>query len=288
MEISESREATVGRMRVRRALPSKGRRTVGAWCFADHMGPADVTEDSGLDVGPHPHMGLHTVTWLLDGQALHKDSLGSEQVIRPGQMNLMTAGNGVAHAEEATGHYRGTLEGIQLWVAQPEATRHGAAAFEHHAELPKVDLDGAVGTVLVGKLADARSTARADTELVGAELELHATTTVPLRTDFEYAVVVLRGAVAIAGEHLAPGHVAYLEPGRDQIDLAIDGPTRAMLLGGVPFESPIEMWWNFVGRSRVELAEAYRSWADDDGRFGRVDSTLTRIPTKPPFWLASP
>ncbi len=140
VEVSESREAEVGRFRVRRALPRRGRRTVGAWCFADHMGPADVTEGSGLDVGPHPHTGLQTVTWLVDGEALHKDSLGSEQVIRPGQLNLMTSGAAVTHAEEATGYYRGTLEGVQLWVALPERTRHGAAAFEHHETLPQGDL----------------------------------------------------------------------------------------------------------------------------------------------------
>jgi quercetin 2,3-dioxygenase len=162
VEVTESHEAVVGRFTVRRALPRRGRRTVGAWCFADHMGPADVTEDSGLDVGPHPHMGLQTVTWLLAGEALHHDSLGSEQVIAPGQLNLMTAGGGVAHAEEATGSYSGQLHGIQLWVAQPEATRHGAAAFEHHAELPRVDLGGAEATVLVGELGGVARPARRD------------------------------------------------------------------------------------------------------------------------------
>src|SRR3954471_9009170 len=179
IEVSDSREALVGRMRVRRALPRRGRRTVGAWCFADHMGPADVTENSGLDIGPHPHIGLQTVTWLVDGQALHRDSLGSEQVIALGELNLMTAGNGVSHAEEATGHYRGTLEGIQLWVAQPDQTRHGPAAFEHHAELPQDELDGAVATVLVGNFGELSSPARHDTPLVGVDLNLHGSTTVP-------------------------------------------------------------------------------------------------------------
>jgi redox-sensitive bicupin YhaK (pirin superfamily) len=162
VEVTDSRDARVGEAHVRRALPRKGRRTVGAWCFADHMGPADVTENSGLDVGPHPHMGLQTVTWLIDGEALHLDSLGSEQVIKPGQLNLMTAGGAISHAEEATGHYRGTLQGIQLWVALPEETRHGAGAFEHHAELPQSELDGAVATVLVGDYGDLSSSARHD------------------------------------------------------------------------------------------------------------------------------
>jgi redox-sensitive bicupin YhaK (pirin superfamily) len=172
VEITASRIADVGRMPVRRALPRRERRTVGPWCFADHMGPAPVTETSGLDIGPHPHTGLQTVTWLLAGEVLHRDSLGSEQVIRAGQLNLMTAGHGVAHSEEATGHYRGQVHGAQLWVAQPERTRHGPAAFEHHPGLPEAELDNAVGTVLVGSFAGAASPARRDSELVGVDVAL--------------------------------------------------------------------------------------------------------------------
>jgi redox-sensitive bicupin YhaK (pirin superfamily) len=163
VEITPSRESVVGAMRVRRALPRIGRRTVGAWCFADHMGPELVTETHGLDIGPHPHTGLQTVTWLVAGEVLHRDSLGSEQLIRAGQLNLMTAGQGVTHSEEATGHYRGQLHGVQLWMVQPEATRHGVAAFEHHATLPQVELDNAIATILVGELAGAASPARRDT-----------------------------------------------------------------------------------------------------------------------------
>jgi redox-sensitive bicupin YhaK (pirin superfamily) len=284
IEVADSRDEQVGRMRVRRALPQRRRRTVGAWCFADHMGPVDVTEGGGPDVGPHPHIGLHTVTWLVDGQALHRDSLGSEQVIRPGQLNLMTAGRGIAHAEEATGHYRGTLQGIQLWVAQPEATRHGAPAFEHHAELPQVDLGGATATVLVGELAGASSPARRDTELVGAELFLHRSVEVPLRLDFEHAIVVLEGQVAIDDEPLVPGRLGYLGTGRQDLSIAVREPGRVMLLGGPPFEASILMWWNFVARSRDEIDGAYASWDGQDDRFGRVASTLPLIAARPPFW----
>jgi len=284
VEVSDSRDEQVGKIRVRRALPRKGRRTVGAWCFADHMGPADVTENSGLDVGPHPHIGLQTVTWLTDGQVLHRDSLGSEQVIKPGQLNLMTSGGAVSHAEEATGHYRGTLEGIQLWVALPEATRHGAAAFEHHAELPQDHLDGAVAIVLVGDFGKLSSPARHDTPLLGVDLALHQPTTVPLRTDFEYAVVVLEGSVRIDGKPLPPGKLGYLGRGRDELRLDVREPTRAVLLGGEPFEEPIVMWWNFVGRSRDEIDDAYASWARQDDRFGRVRSSLPLIPANAPFW----
>jgi redox-sensitive bicupin YhaK (pirin superfamily) len=288
VEVTDSRDEQVGNIRVRRALPRKGRRTVGAWCFADHMGPADVTENSGLDVGPHPHIGLQTVTWLIDGQVLHRDSLGSEQVIKPGQLNLMTSGNAVSHAEEATGHYRGTLEGIQLWVALPEATRHGAAAFEHHAELPQGELDGAVATVLVGDFANLSSPARHDTPLVGVDLALHQPTTVAFRPDFEYAVVVLQGAVGIDGKPLPPGKLGYLGHGRDELRLDVREPARALLIGGEPFAEPIVMWWNFVGRSRAEIDAAYASWARQDDRFGRVRSSLPLIPAKAPYWHQTP
>lgn len=286
--VDDSRDEVVGRIRVRRTLPRKGRRTVGAWCFADHMGPADVTENSGPDVGPHPHIGLQTVTWLIDGQLLHRDSLGSEQVITPGQLNLMTAGDGVSHAEEATGSYRGTLEGIQLWVAQPNATRFGTAAFEHHTELPRADIDGAVATVLVGEYGNFRSPARHDTPLVGVELALQQHATLPLRADYEYGLVVLQGAVGIHGRTLPPGKLGYLGRGRDQLDVDVREPTTVILLGGEPFEEPIVIWWNFVGRNREEIESAYTSWQTQDDRFGKVASTLPRIPATVPHWQQSP
>ncbi|MFV2119916.1 pirin family protein [Streptomyces sp. Act-28] len=290
LEVGDSREATVGAVRVRRALPRRGRRTVGAWCFADHMGPADVTEDGGLDIGPHPHIGLQTVTWLIDGQVLHRDSLGSEQVIEPGRLNLMTAGRGVSHAEEATGHYRGTLEGIQMWIALPEGTRHGPPAFEHHAELPRTDLDGRAGaaTVLIGDFGGLTGPARHDTPLVGVELDLRAPVVVPLRPDWEYALVVLRGAVAVRDQPLRPGHLGYLGEGRDELSLDVREPTRVMLLGGEPFPEPLLMWWNFVGRDREEIDAAHASWARQDDRFGRVASSLPLVPVEAPHWQRHP
>ncbi|MCC6436213.1 MAG: pirin family protein [Acidimicrobiales bacterium] len=287
IEVTDSHQATVGGATVRRALPRRGRRTVGAWCFADHFGPAAVTENAGMDVGPHPHMGLHTVTWLVEGQLLHRDSLGSEQVIRPGQLNLMTAGAGIAHAEEATGQHLGTLQGIQLWVAQPDAVRFGSAAFEHHGALPQVEVDGGVATVLIGELGGARSTARADTPLIGAELLLRSSTTVPLQAGFEHALVVLDGAVAVDGQPLVPGRVGVLGLGRDEVVLDVRERARVMLLGGEPFESPILMWWNYVARSREEIDAAHASWSQQDDRFGRVRSRLPLIPAAPPFWQAA-
>ncbi len=285
MEITGSREAEVGAFRVRRALPRRGRRSIGAWCFIDHMGPADVREDHGLDIGPHPHIGLQTVTWLLEGESLHRDSLGSEQVIRPGQLNLMTAGHGVAHSEEATGSYRGVLHGAQLWVAQPDPTRDGPAAFEHHAELPRVELSGGLATVLIGELDGARSPARRDTDHAGLDLELRkGTTVVPLRPDYEHGVVTLRGTLGIDGRPLEPGHLAYLGPGRAELGLVAAGAVRALLVGGVPFDEPLLMWWNFVARTRYEIIAAQRDWQGGDARFGRVESPLERITVGPPPW----
>jgi quercetin 2,3-dioxygenase len=285
VEITPSREAAVGAIRVRRALPRRERRTVGAWCFADHMGPELVTETRGLDIGPHPHTGLHTVTWLVAGEVLHRDSLGSEQVIRAGQLNLMTAGDGVTHSEEATGRYRGRLHGVQLWVAQPEVTRHGPAAFEHHPELPQVELGNAVATVLVGSFAGAASPARADTALVGVDAALGPGTGAwPLEPSFEHALVVLDGEVLVGDQAVRPGQLAYLGQGRAEVALSASDPTRMLLLGGEPFSEPILMWWNFVARSRDELDRAYRQWEADDPRFGRLRSPLPRIPAPPPFW----
>jgi redox-sensitive bicupin YhaK (pirin superfamily) len=287
LEITPSRESMVGAMRVRRALPRRERRTVGAWCFADHMGPELVTETRGLDIGPHPHTGLHTVTWLVAGEVLHRDSLGSEQVIRAGQLNLMTAGHGVTHSEEATGRYRGQLHGVQLWVAQPEATRHGAAAFEHHAELPRVELGSAVATVLVGSFASATSSARHDTPLVGVDAALGPGTGAwPLEPAFEYALVVLDGKVLVGEQVVEPGQLGYLGRGRAELVLAAAEPARLLLLGGEPFAEPIRMWWNFVIRDRDELDAAWRQWESGDDRFGRLRSPLPRIPAPPPFWVA--
>jgi redox-sensitive bicupin YhaK (pirin superfamily) len=276
----------VGSLPVRRALPSHRRRTVGAWCFVDHMGPAPVTPDHGVDIGPHPHIGLQTATWLLAGEILHRDSLGSEQVIAPGQLNLMTAGHGVVHAEERTGRYTGDLHGVQLWIAQPEATRHGPAAFEHHAQLPRVELDRGTATVIVGSLLGATSPARRDTDHLGAELMLQpGRSTIAVDPAHEHAVVVLDGAASLDGAPLAPGQLAYLGLGRDECTLDAAEPTRALLLGGVPFEARPLMWWNFVARTRDEIDAAYRAWRDEDGRFGPVASGLARIPVGPAPWM---
>ena len=283
LEVTPSRVSQVGALQVRRALPRRTRRTVGAWCFADHVGP--VATDLGVDIGPHPHMGLQTVTWLVAGELLHHDSIGSEQEIRPGQLNLMTAGHGVAHAEEATGRYHGDLHGIQLWVAQPERTRHDPPAFEHHPELPQVELGTAVGTVLVGNFDGTRSPARHDTDGVGVDLALRAgTAVVPLEPAFEHALIVLTGAAGIDGTVVEPGSLAYLGEGRDELAVTAQAEARVLLIGGVPFESPISMWWNFVARTHDEIDVARADWESQSERFTPVASSLARVPAPPTPW----
>lgn len=284
VDIIEGRVSEVGSLEVSRVLPRRGRRTVGAWCFADHFGPSDV-EVAPMSVGPHPHIGLATVTWIIEGEVLHRDSLGSEQLIRPGQLNLMTAGRGVSHSEETPDDVWGDIHGVQLWIAQPEATRNGEAAFEHHGSLPQVDLDGGGrGTVLMGSFAGATSPARTDTPLVGADLVFEAALAAALDPGFEHALIVVEGSVTLDGRDIAPGSLAYLGLGRDELDLVTDDHARVVLIGGEPFEDDLVMWWNFVARSHDEIDEAQRDWNAGHERFGAVDSPLDRIDAPTPSW----
>jgi hypothetical protein len=286
IELTASHEADVMGMTVRRALPRAGRRTVGAWCFVDHMGPL-ATNGASYDVAPHPHIGLQTVTWLFAGEALHRDSLGSEQPIRPGQLNLMTAGRGVVHSEEGLGARTGVLHGVQLWVAQPDRTRDGSAAFEHHGELPTVELGTGMATILVGSLLGATSPARRDTDHVGYDLSLDAgTAIVPLDPNHEHAIVVFEGAVEPAGDDhtVVPGHLAYLPPGRAEIALRATGRARLLLIGGAPFDTPVVMWWNFVARERTEIEAANAAWRAGDDRFGDPGSALPRVTSPDTPW----
>lgn len=286
IEAREGRSTEVGGLPVARVLPTKGRRTVGAWCFVDLMGPMDAVDPDPLEVGPHPHIGLSTLTWLLEGEALHTDSLGTEQPIRPGQLNLMTAGHGIAHAELAA---EPPFRGVQLWVAQPEATRHGEARFEHLGALPHLELDHAEAVVFVGSLEGATSPATTDTELLGIELQLRCgTTALPTDPAFELAVVPLEGRVKVGEAIVEPGWIGLVPPGVDELPVEVehDGG-RALLLGGAPLGERIQMWWNFVARDRDEISEAYRQWRDRTDRFGTVPSQLERIEAPVPPWLTT-
>ena len=286
IQAREGRTTEVGGMPVARVLPTKGRRTVGAWCFVDLMGPADAEEPDPMEVGPHPHIGLSTVTWLLEGEALHTDSLGTEQVIRPGQVNLMTAGHGIAHAELAA---QPPFRGVQMWIAQPEATRHGGSDFAHHGELPQIETGGLRGLVFAGSLAGAGAPTRTDTPLVGADLVLdRGATSLPTDAGFEHCVVPLDGRVKVGEEVLEPGWLGLIPAGIDELPIAADADaTRFLVLGGEPLGERVSMWWNFVARDQDEITAAYRDWQARTDRFGDVPTSLERIEAPRPPWLAA-
>lgn len=270
-ELLVGRDVVLGGTRgipVSRTLPHRDRRMVGAWCFVDRYGPLDITGTDGMRVAPHPHTGLQTVSWLLSGDVLHRDSIGSEQLVRPGQLNLMTAGRGIAHAEESPAGHGPVLDGVQLWVALPARHRFTDPAFGHHADLPVLAYPGGTVTVIMGSLDGVASDARTFTPIVGAQLDVVGDLVLPLRPDFEYAVLVFDGTVTLDGEPLAPGPLLYLGVGRDR--LTVSGPGRALLLGGEPFDERIVMWWNFVGGDHDDVATARAGWEAADGRFGVV------------------
>lgn len=291
IEVREGRTARIGRMGILRVLPTKNRRTIGPWCFTDLMQAEDVDQPPPLEIGPHPHIGLATVTWLFTGSALHTDSLGTEQLIRPGQLNLMTAGSGIAHAEEGldsgeTWSGTGTM-GVQMWLAQPEATRHGSSGFQHLDELPKTAVGASQATVFVGRLGDAVSPASVDHPSVGIDLELRGHTELPTEPGFEYGVVPIDRPVMVDGEIVEPGSLAIVPVGHDVIPLeSRTDPSRLMILGGAPLGEEVQMWWNFVARTKEEITEAWRDWEGrNQDRFGPVPTKLRRMEAPVPPWL---
>lgn len=260
-------------MTVRRTLPQRARTLIGAWCFADHYGPDDVSETGGMDVAPHPHTGLQTVSWLFSGEIEHRDSLGSHAFVRPGELNLMTGGGGIAHSEVSTARTT-VLHGVQLWVALPEEHRHTARDFRHHVPDP-VRVDGAEIRVFLGSLAGVTSPVPTFTPLLGAEIVLasHASVTLAVDPRFEHGLLVDRGDVRLADVLLHSAELGYVHPGPGTLTLAneSDGPARTVLLGGTPFGEQIVMWWNFIGRSHEDIVKAREDWQNSAERFGAVD-----------------
>ena len=253
---------------VRRVLPNLGRRLVGPWCFVDHYGPEDIAAAPGMQVPPHPHIGLQTVSWLLAGAVHHHDSLGSDAVVRPGELGLMTSGAGIAHAEYSPVPHPHLLHGVQLWVALPDSARGTAPTWEHHAQLPVLTERGGSATLILGELAGTASPGTTFSPAVGAELAIaaDAALTVPLERGFEHALLVLAGAAEAAGTRLAPGSMLYLGCGRADLRVtAVDGPARVLLVGGAPFEERIVMWWNFVARDNDEIVAARAAWNERTG-----------------------
>jgi redox-sensitive bicupin YhaK (pirin superfamily) len=267
------RDVLLGRTtHVRRIVPNKGRRMIGAWCFLDHYGPDDIKSTGGMWVPPHPHTGLQTVTWLFEGLGLHTDSLGSHQLIRPGQLNVMTAGHGICHAEVSPPEAPARLHGVQLWVCLPDEVRDTAPPdLTHLAELPAYDERGVRVRVLTGALGGEASSAPTYSPIVGAEVTLQpgAVTGLPLDPGFEHAVLVAQGAAVVDGVPVGRNAMSYLGTGRSSLEVRGDAgePTVLLLLGGEPFEEEIVMWWNFIGRSHDEIVEQREAWNGDGTGF---------------------
>ena len=293
LEVLRPREVPLGgprAIRVRRTLPQQQRSLIGAWCFADHYGPHDIRRSGGMDVPPHPHTGLQTISWLFSGEVEHRDSAGVHAIIRPGELNLMTAGAGICHSEVSLPGDRdatAVLHGVQLWAALPDSARNTGRDFDHYAPEP-ISLPGAVARIFLGQLAGSRSPVHTFTPLLGAQLDLEPGARVALDLDpaFEHGVLCDQGAVALHGATLAVGDLCYQGPGSSAVSLHNDGDQagRVLLLGGTPLTEQLVMWWNFVGRNHDEIVAYRQLWEDADERFGAVQGyrgTPARLPAPP-------
>lgn len=266
------RSAEIGKGTViKRALPSRQKRMIGAWCFLDHAGPVVFPQGDGLDVGPHPHIGLQTFTWMIEGTMMHTDSIGSKQLIRPKQVNLMTAGYGISHTEVAP-DTETRMHAAQLWIALPDDKINMAPQFDHYPELPLVEQDHIEFTVLVGEFKNTKSPVKVHTELVGIDFfaKESTKTRIPLNPHFEYGFMALEGEAIVNGHDLNSDNMVVIEPGISQIEVELPKGSRLLLIGGEPFESPILLWWNLVGRTQEELKTATEQWANQDARFGTI------------------
>ncbi|NUR29570.1 MAG: pirin family protein [Catenulispora sp.] len=283
-EIYEARDVPLGGVRgvhVMRTLPQRVLPTVGAWCFLDHSGP----HRDPVSINPHPHIGLQTGTWPFEGEIRHRDSVGSDAVVRPRQLNLMTAGRGIAHSEislpdNPVGH------GLQLWTALPAAHRDTAPHFEQHRDLPTYELPGLRAIVFLGTLDTVTSPATTYTPILGADLTLNpgATATIPLTPHHEHALLLIEGDLTAAGTDLSPGPLLYLGTDRGELTLSTHTGAHAILLGGEPFREDIVMWWNFVARTHEEIEEARTDWEKrDQDRFPDIagHTVEERIPAPP-------
>ncbi|MET9631134.1 pirin family protein [Lentzea sp. NPDC006480] len=281
VEVLEPRDVPLGgprAMSVRRTLPQKQRSLIGAWCFCDHYGPDEVR----MDVAPHPHTGLQTVSWLFTGEIEHRDSHGVHAFVRPGELNLMTGGRGIAHSEVSTDAST-VLHGVQLWLALPDAHRDAPRNFQHYAP-PTVLLDGVSIRVFLGELAGSTSPVTTFTPLLGAEIVLPAGATISLDVlpEFEHGVLLDTGDVTFQETALTPGALGCAGTGRSTLTLSSRDGARVVLLGGEPFGEEIVMWWNFVGRTHDEIVAYRDEWQAETDRFGRVEGYVgDRLPAPP-------
>jgi len=296
IDVLGSREVPLGgprAMRVRRTLPQRHRSLIGAWCFVDHYGPDEVDQTGGMVVPSHPHTGLQTASWLFEGEIEHRDSAGNRAVVRPGELNLMTAGRGISHTEVSTPD-TAVLHGAQLWVALPDGSRDTEPGFVHYAPQPARGPGWEV-RVFLGSLLGADSPVPTYTPLLGAELMLATGKTLEIEVDesFEHGILLDVGVIAVDGTELKPSDLAYVPSGRATLTITAHEESRLLVLGGPPFGEPIVMWWNFIGRTHEEVEGYRQDWQDQitvdgelvaaatsvaDGRFGVVDHDLPPIP----------
>ena len=292
VEIITSRAVPLGgprAMTVRRTLPQKQRSLIGAWCFVDHYGPDDVSLSGGMDVAPHPHTGLQTVSWLFEGTITHHDSGDHHAVVRPGEVNLMTAGAGICHSEVST-QSTTTLHGVQLWTVLPDADRHGPRRFDHHAPEP-VTFDGGSALVFLGSLLGDNSPVTTFSPLVGAEIRLDAGASISIDVDdtFEHGLLLDAGDIDLEGVTVQPGELAYTGVGEKLLRIRNNGdtPARMILIGGEPFDEEIIMWWNFIGRTYEEIEQYRAEWQDQGERFGTTEGYIGHDP-EGLDWLPAP
>jgi redox-sensitive bicupin YhaK (pirin superfamily) len=285
VQVLHPREVPLGgprAIRVQRTLPQRQRSLIGAWCFIDHYGPVSAR----MDVPPHPHTGLQTVSWLFRGGVEHRDSAGVHAIVRPGELNLMTAGAGICHSEVSI-EANAVLHGVQLWVALPGSDRDAGRDFAHYVPT-EVPLPGAAARVFLGELAGHRSPVKTFSPLLGAQIDLdvHAALDIAVDPAFEHGVLCDVGPVEMGEITLATADLGYQGPGNSSLHLrnAIDRPARLLLLGGIPFSEELVMWWNFVGRSHDDIVGYRQLWEDADDRFGAVQGyrgSVTRLPAPP-------
>jgi quercetin 2,3-dioxygenase len=263
---------------IHRTLPHRSIRTIGAWCFIDHFGP--TTQEDAMSVAAHPHVGLQTVSWLFEGKVEHRDSVGSVQIIHPGELNIMTAGRGIAHSElsapDAT-----IMHGIQLWTVIPNSFRNTAPIFDHYSDLPVIKKKGLKVRLIVGEFMKEESEARIFSPLVGAEINLAAGSSykLPVRTDFEYGALLVAGDIVIDEESVPLTNLYYSAPGKSSLQISTVSGAKFVLLGGAPFLEEIVMWWNFIGRSHEEIVEMRADWNGESKSFPHfADKIGGRIP----------
>ncbi len=267
------RTVDLGDFSVRRALPSARSRMVGPFIFFDHFGPAEFKAGAGIDVRPHPHIGLATVSYLFDGEIMHRDSLGTEVAIKPGEVNWMTAGRGIVHSERTDTALRATgspIHGLQMWVALPQAKEEMEAGFAHHetAEFPMVEDEGKIVRVVVGSLYGASSPVPVVHETIFGDVYLKAGATLPLDADHEErALYVIEGVIDIAGDKFEPGRLLVFKPG-DRIDVSAVSNAHVVIVGGAPMDGPRHIWWNFVSSRKERIEQAKAEWKA--GHFGKV------------------